>query len=387
MAVNKEIKPISESGISGVSTNGEKKNRVDIAFVIIIATAFYVFSLFCWLKPQNEVSEVERRKLTQRPKLETKNVMSGKYMADFEKYALDQIPFRQGFRNIKAAFSMYVLGKLDNNELYVDDGYVVKQEYPLNYESLSYAGRRFNYVYDKYLKDTSARVYLSIIPDKNHFSDGGRYLKIDYDKMVEIMCEKMAFTEYIDIFPELELEDYYRTDTHWRQERITDVAKKLAETMGTELDTEYEINKADELFYGVYFGQLALPVKGDELYYLTNNEIVNCRVYDYENDRDISMYDLSALSSKDPYEMYLYGPLSLVTITNPEADTNKELIIFRDSFGSSIAPLLATGYSKITLVDIRYITPDYLGQFIEFTDQDVLFLYNSAVLNNSETIK
>lgn len=387
MAVNKEIKPISESGIFSVSTNGEKKNRADIAFVIIIATAFYIFSLICWLKPQNEVSEVERRKLTQRPKLETKNVMSGKYMADFEKYALDQIPFRQGFRNIKATFSMYVLGKLDNNELYVDDGYVVKQEYPLNYESLSYAGRRFNYVYDKYLKDTSARVYLSIIPDKNYFSDGDKYLRIDYDKMVEIMCEKTTFAEYIDIFSELELEDYYRTDTHWRQERITDVAKKLAETMGTELDTEYEINKADEMFYGVYFGQLALPVKGDELYYLTNNEIVNCRVYDYENDRDISMYDFSALSSKDPYEMYLYGPLSLVTITNPEADTNKELIIFRDSFGSSIAPLLATGYSKITLVDIRYITPDYLGQFIEFTDQDVLFLYNSAVLNNSETIK
>ena len=164
MAVNKEIKPISESGIFSVSTNGEKKNRADIAFVIIIATAFYIFSLICWLKPQNEVSEVERRKLTQRPKLETKNVMSGKYMADFEKYALDQIPFRQGFRNIKATFSMYVLGKLDNNELYVDDGYVVKQEYPLNYESLSYAGRRFNYVYDKYLKYTSARVYLSIIP-------------------------------------------------------------------------------------------------------------------------------------------------------------------------------------------------------------------------------
>lgn len=387
MAVNKEIKPISESGISGVSTNGEKKNRADIAFVIIIATAFYVFSLVCWLKPQNEVSEVERRKLTQRPKLETENVMSGKYMADFEKYALDQIPFRQGFRNIKAAFSMYVLGKLDNNELYVDGGYIVKQEYPLNYESLSYAGRRFNYVYEKYLKDTSARVYLSIIPDKNYFSDGDKYLKIDYDKMVGIMCEKMAFAEYIDIFPELELEDYYRTDTHWRQERITDVAEKLADAMGTELDTEYEINKADELFYGVYFGQLALPVKGDEIYYLTNNEIVNCRVYDYENDRDISMYDLSALPSKDPYEMYLYGPLSLVTITNPKADTEKELIIFRDSFGSSIAPLLASGYSKITLVDIRYISPDYLDQFVQFTDQDVLFLYNSAVLNNSETIK
>ncbi|MBQ8413251.1 MAG: hypothetical protein IJX12_06575, partial [Lachnospiraceae bacterium] len=132
---------------------------------------------------------------------------------------------------------------------------------------------------------------------------------------------------------------------------------------------------------------MALPHEGDELYYLTNDTIEACQVYDYENNRDISMYDMEAVSSVDPYEMYLYGPLSLVTITNPNADTDKELIIFRDSFGSSIAPLLATGYSKVTLVDIRYISPEYLGQFLEFDNQDVLFLYNAAVLNNSQTIK
>ena len=99
------------------------------------------------------------------------------------------------------------------------------------------------------------------------------------------------------------------------------------------------------------------------------------------------MYDMDAATGRDPYEMYLYGPLSLVTITNPNADTGKELIIFRDSFGSSIAPLLATGYSNVTMVDIRYISPEILGNFIEFDNQDVLFLYSTSVLNNSETIK
>ena len=42
--------------------------------------------------------------------------------------------------------------------------------------------------------------------------------------------------------------------------------------------------------------------------------------------------------------------------------------------------------SKITLVDIRYISPAYLGRFIEFDGQDVLFLYSTLVLNNSDTI-
>ena len=88
----------------------------------------------------------------------------------------------------------------------------------------------------------------------------------------------------------------------------------------------------------------------------------------------------------DLYEMFLSGPRSLLVIDNPSADTDKELIIFRDSFGSSIAPLFIEAYSKITLVDIRCISPAYLGRFIEFDGQDVLFLYSTLVLNNSDTI-
>ena len=45
------------------------------------------------------------------------------------------------------------------------------------------------------------------------------------------------------------------------------------------------------------------------------------------------------------------------------------------------------GYKKITLVDIRYMHPNLLENYIEFNSQDVLFLYSTSVLNNSETIK
>ena len=53
----------------------------------------------------------------------------------------------------------------------------------------------------------------------------------------------------------------------------------------------------------------------------------------------------------------------------------------------TLGELLAEGYASVTLVDIRYISPQMLGQFISFTDQDVLFLYSTSVLNNSEAIK
>ena len=91
-------------------------------------------------------------------------------------------------------------------------------------------------------------------------------------------------------------------------------------------------------------------------------------------------------NGKDPYEMYLSGPVSLITIENQDTTSDKELIIFRDSFASSITPLLTEAYSKITLVDIRYLRSDFLDKFIDFNHQDILFLYSSLVLNNSETL-
>ena len=90
---------------------------------------------------------------------------------------------------------------------------------------------------------------------------------------------------------------------------------------------------------------------------------------------------------RDFYEAYLGGPLSLVTIENKNATTDKELIMFRDSYGSSLAPLFIEGYKKITLIDIRYMHPNMIEQFVEFNNQDVLFIYSTSVLNNSETLK
>ena len=77
------------------------------------------------------------------------------------------------------------------------------------------------------------------------------------------------------------------------------------------------------------------------------------------------------------------GSQSLLRIENPHAATDRELIIFRDSFGSSLAPLLVQDYKTVTLVDIRYISVELLGNYIDFQSQDVLFLYSSLVLNKN----
>ena len=46
----------------------------------------------------------------------------------------------------------------------------------------------------------------------------------------------------------------------------------------------------------------------------------------------------------DKYDIYLSGASSIIDIVNPTSNSNKELIVFRDSYGSSLIPLLIDGY-------------------------------------------
>ncbi len=364
--------------------NTQKKN---IMICMLFACFFLAGFLLCVCLPKATYSDIERRKLAVMPELSTDTIASGRFMSDFETYTMDTFPFREQFRAIKALTATRLFLRQDNHGIYVSDGFISTIEYPLNESSLDWAMERFRFVCQKYLTEEN-HVFLSVIPDKNCFlAHKSGHLAMNYADFEEQIKQRADFAEYITISDLLEKDDYYKTDPHWRQEKITDVAERLAQKMGTVLMQDYKIHTLDRDFYGVYYGQAALPLVPDTLQYLTGEIIDRCLVYDWQNKKEIMIYDMEKAMGKDPYEIFLSGPLSLLTIKNPNAQEEKKLIIFRDSFGSSIAPLLISGYSQITLVDIRYIQPDYLEQFIDFEACDVLFLYSTLVLNHSELLK
>lgn len=363
--------------------------KIKDALTLGIAAAFVLmFALWSICKSDDAVSESERRPLKQFPTLNVEEVLSGRFQSNFESYTLDQFPLRDTFRTLKALAVRDLFREKDNNGIYVADGYAAKLDPTLNESSLDHAADRFRYVYETYFKDTGANVYLSVIPDKNYFlaAENG-YPVMDYDKLFALVQEKTDFAQYIDLTDALSLSSYYRTDTHWRQEALVPVASLLADAMDVSIPTDFTPVTLDTPFYGVYRGQSALPLAPDRLTYLTNNVLDACRVYDYENSEYLPVYTLEKADGSDPYEIFLSGPKSLLRIENPSAKTERRLIVFRDSFAASLVPLLAEGYSEITLVDIRYLSPTMLDKFIDLTAQDVLFLYSASVLNDSSTIK
>lgn len=362
-------------------------NMNRILTVVVPGLIFISLTLASWLLPSRDFSDSERRKLAQRPALSLEVISDGSFMTGFEKYTLDQFPLRNQFRTLKAYTIYHVFGQLDNHDIYIKDGYAAKLEYPLHTDSLEHATDQFEYIYEKYLMDKKMDIYLSIVPDKSYFlAEKYGYLSMDYKKLCHIMQNSMDYANYIDITKTLDITDYYKTDTHWRQEKLPETAAVLAESMGASISGNYTEYALDLPFYGVYYGQSALPLPPETLYYLSNDVLDSCIVTNHEDQTIGGIYNMEKKSGKDPYEIFLSGPRSLITIENPKYKSDRELIIFRDSFGSSIAPLLAGGYAKITLVDIRYLRADLLDRFIEFKNQDVLFLYSTSVLNHSETL-
>lgn len=357
-----------------------------IAIPILILWA--ALTAFAWLGPGKDSSDAERRPLAQMPDVRIETILSGKFMEEFEDYTLDQFPLRDGFRTVKSLFHQFVLGQKDNNGIYIADGYAAQQEYPLDEGSVSHALERFNYLYEKYL--TRSDVYMAIVPDKGYYlAEPSGHLAMDYEEMFRLFEEGMPWATHIDLRDSLELVNYYRTDTHWRQETLLDAAGVICDAMGITAPKaeDYTQTALERPFYGVYYGQAALPMEPETMYLMESQLLKDCRVYDYESGNYGDVYDMSKLDSRDLYDVFLSGSRSLLTIENPNAGTDRELILFRDSFGSAIAPLLLKDYAKVTLVDIRYIQIDVLDRFLEFNGQDVLLLYSVPVLNNSQTIK
>ncbi len=297
---------------------------------------------------------------------------------------MDNFYKRETFRKLKTSVELNVLKKQDVNKIYKYNDFLVEQIYPLDEKSVINLTNKINYIKDSYLNETN-KIYYSIIPDKNYYTDNN-HLKLDYDKMKQIMQNNLKDLQYIDIFQDLGLDSYYYTDSHWKQEKLQNVAKTIAQNMNFNISENYNEQKV-ATFKGVYAGQLPINTKEDEIRILINNTIGYANVYNYETKEQGGIYNLKKLNGYDKYDIYLSGATPLIEISNSNNKTNKTLVIFRDSYASSLAPLLTEGYSKITLVDTRYISPKILNEYVDFENADILFLYSTLVINNSMALK
>ncbi len=290
---------------------------------------------------------------------------------------------------------------MKGGDVFVMDGHLSEVVYPLKEQMVTYAGTLMQSIYDTYLSSGSHQIAVSVIPDKNVYLPAtedsaagllGEIPTLDYARMTErLRAETDDFAKFVDLTQSLSLSSYYLTDMHWRQEYLTGPAHLLCDAFGLDLTCEAEgIAFEAHPFVGSYTADpLADSVETDTLYYLTNDIFSAVTVTDYVNGipQDGVLYNTEITADQKTYDLFLSGPMPLQVLESPLAKTDRELIIFRDSFGSSIAPYFCEQYAKVTLVDLRYLNSGVLADFIEFDDQDVLFLYSTHILNTAMILK
>ena len=93
--------------------------RLTIAVFALVLVGLMVLHL---VLPDGLISRAERRKLQQFPEVTTDALLSAEFSGDVEDYLLDQFPFRDSFRTLKAVWTYDLLGQKDNNGIYIAEG-------------------------------------------------------------------------------------------------------------------------------------------------------------------------------------------------------------------------------------------------------------------------
>lgn len=217
-----------------------------------------------------------------------------------------------------------------------------------------------------------ARVYYALIPDKEYYTNVEN--ESFYSVLLDLTRENAPEgTKEVALSPLLSVSDYYPDDRHWRQENLYPVAARIAGAMGTVIEDPAVFREE----------------RWEDMAYLCSPVLDACSVLFYtmgENGISTEAGDLYRKTPGAGYSLFLSGAQALVRIDNPLCENGRTLILFRDSFASSLAPLLVGGCSRIWLVDTRYLSHRLLAEIPEFIEEsapDILFLYSAAALSGT----
>ncbi len=364
------------------------KNKVMTVVFFGVLAAGMVVNL---VTPDRSISRAERRELAQAPQIDRELLLSGEGGQRIEEYLLDQFWQRELFRGIKVGFDRFALQKSDSGGLYRVGDYLFQMEYPLKEESITKVADKIKSIEQLYLAECRSKA-IAVIPDKSHYlPPEDAHLSLSYQAMEQLLRKELPEMEYLPLEGLLQLSDYYRTDLHWKQEELPAVA----EAIWTQFERSFDAGIWEGLqantyqpFYGAYYGQMGGMGDGDTLTWLTHPVIEKMQITDFDQmKKHTAIYDEQKLTSVDAYELFLSGNSPLIVIDNPACADESRLIVFRDSFASPLAPLLALNYSQVVLVDLRFMGYEVLGQFVDFTQSDVLFLYSQPVYNNADMLR
>ncbi len=346
----------------------------DKLMVTLFIGVLIVFGVGNLILEDVDTSKYERRKLM------TIEELKEDFIDNLDEYLTDQLPFRNELISLNSVYERYVLANDGANDVYIKNGYIFEKDEVKDDKGIDGFIKKVSKIENTNLKQS--RVFYTIIPDKSHFLEG-LYLKMDYEHLRAKVVKELPGEE-VSIEGLISLEDYYKTDIHLKQEAYFDYVKKFMKRTGREANVQYT-KKFYRPFYGASYSKGPSFMETDTIEYFTNDMLDRVSVKHLEFGEK-KVYDEEKLLGVDSYDVFLSGPSSSIEIVNDEVEDG-HLIVFRDSFASSLVPLMIPYYNKITLVDLRYINMSIVERNVDFDGADVLFIYGAQSVDRSHLLK
>ncbi len=362
-----------------------------IFLLIIFVTPILIFAV-----PKPAFSEEENKYLARFPKFSAETLLDKSFMSGFEDYAADHFPARPQWIALQTR-TLLTLGRREVNGVYIlKDRLIEKLDEPdaelvnNSTEAMREFAGRFSGSTYLMLVPTAAEIYRQNLPFGAPTLDESSVIRSVYSALEGSL-------NTIDVYSSLAANRdsgiYYRSDHHWTSRGAYLGYSAMSNQLGfTSVPMDlFDVEHASHDFRGSLYSKVIYDgVEADtiDIYtYPDGPNVTGVSVFDGQQwtEHD-GLYYREYLDRKDKYSTFLGQNQPIVTITT-DCPTDSSLILFKDSYAHSLAPFLALHYSKITLVDLRYLNSSF-ENYVDLSEySQALFCYNVKNFTQEDYIR
>lgn len=349
----------------------------------IINIAVIVIMILNIVIPDHKQSETENRPLQTFPSLNMEHVLSGQYGKDLNTWFSDQFIFRDQNIHVKYLIQKFT-GVKEIQGVYLTKRGLIEKTSEVNKKQLDRNLKAINSFKENnpdlkvgfMLAPNAVSIEKDSLPKSADCLDQNKQMDDIYNR-IDDSIKKIDLRSILEKHKDEYL--YYKTDHHWTSLASYYSYQKLASSFKLDKTNknDYKIYPVADSFEGTLANKTgSMNIKDEIDIYVPKTKTDYVVTDESTNKKSRTIYHSEALETKDQYAVFMGGNKSLFHI-NIDNDSNKHLLLIKDSYANSLIPFLIPEYASITVIDPRYYFDDYTRLIQNDLITDVLFMYNS----------
>ncbi len=348
----------------------------------LLCIVIFLAPLLGLLIPDREFSETENRSLAQMPKLTLRSALDGSFLQELGDYTADQFPLRDSWISLNMKLNQ-LMGQKEFSGVYLcEDDYLIQVPGEPNAEAVQ---RNLEAAEAFAAKYPELNMVMTVAPNSALINAGKLPANAPVrDQLADLewITSQLEKVRFCDVTPTLQAHAdeqlYYRTDHHWTSLAAKYSFYAMAEALKVKplAQEDYQVFPVSNSFEGTLASKSGSHGVQDTVeIYVPISKIDYYVNYPSTGENISSLYHRDALKQKDHYTVFFGGNHARLDVTTT-ADTERCLLIFKDSYANCMVQFLYPYYDHITVIDPRYYYDNIDLVIKSESITDVLFLYN-----------